>query len=60
MLAIAFHCMPKNTDIQTHWVDGSSAVKITQSNMVTNREISVMEKALKKRQTLQIVRGIVF
>ena len=43
--------MPKNTNIQTHWVDVSS--------MVAKREISMIEKNLKIRQTLQNL-GIYF
>ena len=52
--------MLQNTDIQTYWVDGSFAVvEIARSNVVTKREISIVKKTLKKRQTLQINRGIV-
>ena len=40
--------MPKNTDIQTHWVDGPSAVEIVRSHVVTKREISIIEKNFKK------------
>ena len=52
--------MPQNTDIQTHWVDVSSAVEIVQSNMVAKKKISIIEKILKIRQTLQIFRRLVF
>ena len=52
--------MPKNTEIQTHLVGVPSAVEIARSNMATQREISMIEKILKVRQTLQIFRGIVF
>ena len=52
--------MPKNTFIQMHWVDVSSAVEIVRSSMVAKKEISILEKILKICQTLQIFRGIVF
>ena len=52
--------MFESTDTQTHWVDGPSAVEIARSTAVAKREISIMKKTLKNRQTLQIVRGIVF
>ena len=52
--------MPKNTNIQTHWVDVSSAVEIVQSNMAAKREIGMKKKILKIRLTLQIFRSIVF
>ena len=52
--------MPKNTEIQTHLVGVPSAVEIARSTMATQREISMIEKILKVRQTLQIFRGIVF
>ena len=28
LLALTFHSMPKNTDIQTHWIDVPSAIEI--------------------------------
>ena len=60
LLAIRFHCMSKNTDVQTHWADISSAVEIARSKVVAKREISITKKFLKNRQTLQIVGGMVF
>ena len=42
LLAVAFHSMPKSTDIQTYW--DPSAVEKAQSNVIIQREIIIMEK----------------
>ena len=53
--------MPKNSNIQTRWVNFPSAVEIAgRSNMVTKGEISIIEKIFLICQTPQIFRGAVF
>ena len=52
--------MPKNTDVQTHGADAPSAVKIPRSNVSAKIETSIMKKIFLNRQTLQIVRSLVF
>ena len=54
LLALTFHSMPQNTDIQTHCIDVPSAAEIKRRNVVAKREISITEKKFLNRQTLQI------
>ena len=50
MLAITFHFMPKNTDIQSYWANVPSAVEIAK------RDVSVTGNFFFNRET----EGIVF
>ena len=52
--------MPKSTDVQTHRADVPLAVEIESSNVAVKIETSIMEKNRKNRQTLQVVRSLVF
>ena len=56
LLAITFNCMPKNTNIQTHWADVPLAVEKARSNVIAKREISITEKKFFNCQISQIVR----
>ena len=53
LLTTTLHSMPKNTDIQTHSADVPLADEIEQSSVIAKREIRIMEKMKKNRQTLQ-------